>query len=542
MHASRERSTTGSGHGRPDFLAQEEFAAKLRGWRILAWLGIFHWPYLVLVGWTAERAFEDAWTIVGTVGAAFMVPWTISAFAVVFWNGWTSRKLYVAGAFATACVTSMFIALHLTLTPTELILPWMAIVIIYYSCVRGAFLPEPWTEAALSNVIIVASAVVTWLVTVAVIGNRAPWPEDPWLSVNMAVILFFPSLAMLPSTVASHSRWRAIRTAIESETLGRYSLVRQIGHGGMGQIWLATDKSLGRPVALKLLRQDAANENSVARFEREAEATSMLRHPNTVRVLDFGVGAAGDIYYTMELLEGRDLAEEVKQVGPLPLPRAMHFIRQAASALAEAHRAGLVHRDIKPANLFVTSDGFERDFLKVVDFGIARVLEAPTEKTLTAQGTILGSPEYLSPEAALMEEVGPPGDVYALGATLFFMLTGRPPFEHENVLALIAAHAYDAPPPLATLVSEPVPEELDAIIARCLRKDPSERYPNAAALVVALRAVDVPAWEPPFAADAHDRPPEPSLAQAPTMEVSGPAAESEDVRRYFMGSGKRGSE
>jgi serine/threonine protein kinase len=143
-----------------------------------------------------------------------------------------------------------------------------------------------------------------------------------------------------------------------------------------------------------------------------------------------------------------------------------------------------------------------------------------------------------------MEEVGPPGDVYALGATLFFMLTGRPPFEHENVLALIAAHAYDAPPPLATLVSEPVPEELDAIIARCLRKDPSERYADASALFDALLEVDVPAWRAPRIAESLERhlPSRTSFVQAETVEVSGPAAESEDVRRYFMGSGSKGSE
>jgi serine/threonine protein kinase len=143
-----------------------------------------------------------------------------------------------------------------------------------------------------------------------------------------------------------------------------------------------------------------------------------------------------------------------------------------------------------------------------------------------------------------MEEVGPPGDVYALGATLFFMLTGRPPFEHENVLALIAAHAYDAPPPLATLVSEPVPEELDAIIARCLRKDPSERYADASALVDALLEVDVPAWRAPRIAESLERhlPSRPSFVQAETVEVSGTDAESEDVRRYFMGSGSKGSE
>jgi serine/threonine protein kinase len=544
MHASRERSTTGSGQGRPDFLAHEEFAAKLRGWRLIAWFGFVHGPFLFLTASVTESMHENAWTVVGALGAALLVPFTLVQLAVIFWNGWTSRTLYLMGAFAFACIASLFTAMHLTLTPPEFIVPWISIVLFGYAFVRGVFIPEGWTEAALGHMITVASAAVSWLLTVSVVGDRVPWPDDPGLAVSMAVMLSMPSLAIVMSIAATHSRWQALRAALESETLGRYSLVRQIGHGGMGQIWLATDKSLGRPVALKLLRQDAANENSVARFEREAEATSMLRHPNTVRVLDFGVGAAGDIYYTMELLEGRDLAEEVRQVGPLPVPRAMHFIRQAASALAEAHRAGLVHRDIKPANLFVTNDGFERDFLKVVDFGIARVLEAPTETSLTAQGTILGSPEYLSPEAALMEEVGPPGDVYALGATLFFMLTGRPPFEHENVLALIAAHAFEAPPPLATLVSEPVPEALDAIIARCLRKDPSERYADASALFDALLDVDVPAWKAPRIAESFERhvPSRASFVQAETVEVSGSDAENDDVRRDFMSSGSKGSE
>jgi serine/threonine-protein kinase len=304
------------------------------------------------------------------------------------------------------------------------------------------------------------------------------------LAFNLSVVLGAWGLLV----VAGHRVWALRRQVFESRNIGRYRLRRRIGRGGMGEVWLAHHPGLRRDVAIKLLRPDSgADATAIARFEREVEATTELTHPHTIRIFDHGVTEDGLWFYVMELLEGTDLDSLVEREGPLPPARAVNLIGQAARALAEAHRRGIVHRDVKPANLFVATLGGETDFVKVLDFGIARV-SGPRASQLTGTGWIGGTPLYLAPEAASGVPVDAPADVYGLGASLYHALTGTPPFDGPTPMAVIVAHMEREVEPPSRRLGAPLPGALDEIVLRCLAKPPADRYADAGELAQALDA------------------------------------------------------
>ncbi len=286
----------------------------------------------------------------------------------------------------------------------------------------------------------------------------------------------------------SHIVWSLRRQVFEARSLGRYRLKSRIAAGGMGDVWLAYHPGLKRDVAVKILRPDERERSEMAltRFEREVRSTAELMHPNTVRVFDYGVTEDGLWYYVMELLEGETLADHVARLGPLPPARAVHIVGQAARALGEAHEKGIVHRDVKPENLFLTALGGEHDFVKVIDFGIAKVQNVDGKMTDT--GSLLGTPAYMSPEMAMGLTADARSDVYALGAVLYFLLCGKPPFEAESAGALIFAHVNQAVMPPSQNLGRPLPGDVEAVAMRALAKDPNERYASAAELALALAA------------------------------------------------------
>ncbi|MCC6996832.1 MAG: serine/threonine protein kinase [Deltaproteobacteria bacterium] len=287
-----------------------------------------------------------------------------------------------------------------------------------------------------------------------------------------------------------HLIWSLRRQVFEAREIGRYKLRRRIGAGGMGDVWMASHATLKRDVAIKILRPDPTTSGAaLERFEREVQATSELTHPNTVRVFDYGSTEDGLRYYVMELLEGESLGGVVERDGPLPPARALHLVHQAARAIAEAHGKGIVHRDIKPENLFVTQLGGEPDFLKVLDFGIAKVLAPEQRGTLTGEGLVVGTPAFMSPEQAIGQPLSPRFDVYSLGAVLYYLLVGKPPFEGGNVAQVMHAQTKQA---LATPTARGVrvPADLEAVVMRCLDKDPEARFKDAGALADALTACE----------------------------------------------------
>jgi serine/threonine-protein kinase len=283
-----------------------------------------------------------------------------------------------------------------------------------------------------------------------------------------------------------HIVWSLRRQVFEARSLGRYRLKRRLATGGMGEVWLAYHAGLKRDVAVKILKAEERERSpsALARFEREVRATAELNHPNTVRVFDYGTTEDGLWYYVMEFLEGETLFDHVKIHGPLPPARAIHIVGQAARAIAEAHEHGIVHRDVKPENLFLTSLGGEHDFVKVIDFGIAKVTHS--DASMTGTGWVLGTPAYISPEVAMGASADTRSDVYALGAVLYFLLCGRPPFEADNVAGLLFAHVNESAPPPSAVLGRPIPSDVEGVVLRALEKDPASRYATGAEFALAL--------------------------------------------------------
>jgi serine/threonine-protein kinase len=306
----------------------------------------------------------------------------------------------------------------------------------------------------------------------------------PPLVVQWALIMLFPAaIAVFAAARADALQRRAFEAERRAEQVGQYALKRKLGEGGMGEVWLAEHRLLKRPCAIKFVRpEQAMHPAAAARFAREVQAVTGLTHANTVRVYDYGRAEDGSFFYVMEYLDGPTLEELVRRGGPLTPGRVVYLLRQVCGALAEAHAAGLVHRDLKPGNIIVASLGGQRDVTKLLDFGLVQDLSADADARLTRTGTVLGTPAYMSPEQAAGESaVDARGDVYGLGAVAFFALTGRAPFQGKTLGQLLAAHRSEPPPPLTQLRPD-VPADLAEVVARCLAKDPNDRYQSAADL------------------------------------------------------------
>jgi eukaryotic-like serine/threonine-protein kinase len=323
-------------------------------------------------------------------------------------------------------------------------------------------------------------------------------------AMNFALGTTLVSFVVIPIPVfISRAIYNLREQVREAAQLGQYILEGKIGEGGMGIVYRARHAFLRRPTAIKLLPAELAGEISLARFEREVLQTSRLTHPNTVAIYDYGRTADGVFYYAMEYLDGLSLQELALYDGPQPPGRVVHILRQACGALAEAHRRGLIHRDIKPANLHLCVRGDLADHVKVLDFGLAKVLDAGQAKELerakpqlSTDGTFLGTPLYIAPESiAQPDAIDGRADLYALGAVAYFLLTGTPPFEGATVLEVCGKHLHLDPELPSVRLGRPLPKALETVILRCLAKQPDQRHRTATELAHALDAcTDVPAW------------------------------------------------
>jgi serine/threonine protein kinase len=259
---------------------------------------------------------------------------------------------------------------------------------------------------------------------------------------------------------------------------GAYRITRLIGVGGMGAVYEAVQLRLNKRVAIKLMARDlAANQEALTRFHREAEITSRLGHPHLVTVVDFGQAESGEPYLVMEYLEGEDLDHRLRRVGHMPIEAVVHVVRQVASALNAAHEQGIVHRDLKPGNIFLVEIPGEPDFVKVLDFGISKMMASRTR--LTNARSTLGTPLYMSPEQAtgMVDEVDHRVDQWSLACIAWEMLLGRPPFVADDVTALLFQIIKMDPHPLAPRVPG-LPPAVETELRHALSKRPVDRFPT----------------------------------------------------------------
>ena len=291
-------------------------------------------------------------------------------------------------------------------------------------------------------------------------------------------------------TSSTDNRTRPTGIFSMGETVsGRFIIKRLLGEGGMGKVYLAEQLPMGRKVALKVLRPDlSSDEGAVKRFFREALAVSRLQHPNTVTLFDYGESEKGDVFIAMEYLEGMSLKDLLAVSNKTSADRALNIIAQVALSLAEAHRKEIVHRDLKPDNIILADIDGQRDFVKVIDFGIAHLTAASGDSRITQAGFVCGTPEYMSPEQARGDSLDGRADLYSLGIILFEMLEGYLPFVGETPLATVLKHQTDEVPALSPTHSQAV----RALCQRLVAKEPEDRPESAEHLLRELKALAPP--------------------------------------------------
>jgi len=301
-----------------------------------------------------------------------------------------------------------------------------------------------------------------------------------------------------------------------------------LGHGGMGAVYRAHHVHLEQRFAIKVLHPHLAGDATAARrFAREARGTFKLDTEHAVRVADFGVTDGGLLYMVMEYLDGRTVHHELGVDGPLAPARAVRIAAQVCDALAAAHDLGFMHRDIKPENVMLVRRGTDPDFVKVLDFGLAKLIEgaggaAFSVAALTQENMVFGTPEYMAPEQAMGRALDGRADLYAVGATLFEMMTGRPPFTEASPLKLLTHHVRTPPPRVRAVAPDlDVTDALEALLARCLAKSPEARPASAAELAAALRALEPSLSSVPTRIPA-------ALATSATIDVDTPPASAAD--------------
>jgi serine/threonine-protein kinase len=314
----------------------------------------------------------------------------------------------------------------------------------------------------------------------------------------------------------------------------RYRLDAVLGEGGMGAVFRATHLAMDRKVAVKLLKPHLTSDGAaLRRFAHEARVTRRVESPHAVEIFDFGVTPHGDYYMVLEYLDGRTVQKELDVDGPFAPARVVHVARQALHALGVAHDLGLIHRDVKPDNLLLMRVGADADYTKILDFGVAKLMQgaAAEQLALTAAGMVFGTPEFMSPEQACGLPLDGRSDLYSLAATMFVMLTGHGLFEGQTAIEWLTHHARTPAPRLAMVRPELAAyPELDDLLQRCLAK-PREARPATAHELARLFAQVAPTLRRPPGRAPVVRAPSPGLAEAPTPEAQ-PRASSSAVRAF----------
>ncbi|MES2792259.1 MAG: serine/threonine-protein kinase [Planctomycetota bacterium] len=427
----------------------------------------------------------------------------ISTWQLSRWHRVSLRELRLAevGLFwatAVGLVVYQFSLLHVKVHEGDEVgaVAGMKSCVVYFFGViilYGTFIPNTWRRAAL------VVGPMALLPGIPPLVLRQLDPDVRYFSEHTATFeqvsdnILMLVLGVITSAYGAHIINTLREEVFRARQLGQYRLKELLGAGGMGEVYLAEHRLLKRPCAIKLIRMTAqADPLALIRFEREVRATAKLSHPNTIDVYDYGHTDDGTFFYVMEFLPGLNLSEIVYQFGPLPAARAVHILRQTCGALREAHEVGLIHRDIKPANIFAAQRGGLYDVVKLLDFGLVRTTHEAAQKVdAIGERGLSGSIHYMAPEQADPDgTVDIRSDIYSLGATAYFLVTGDPPFRRDQVLDVLRAHNESAVLPPSQLVDD-LPFDVEAIILKCLAKRQEDRFQTVREMEKALNECSV---------------------------------------------------
>ena len=467
---------------RMDSLVEREARAKLgRRLRQTIRLGTWFWlAFSVMDVLAILRGVEPWWLLpilrLAPVGLAWGLYRTIRAGREPTLRRLRAVEVTVFGALAIS--VSVMFGLQGGWTSSRI--PSLILIVLSYAVLLGS----EWRRSLGP----IAAQVLALPITLGAMSLFVPRLReqlaDP-AALEAFAVLYFPVLGGgAIGLIGGHTTWRLREEVAEARSIGRYKLRRRLAAGGMGEIWAAYHAGLRRDVAVKLIHAERRDDAiAIERFDREVQTLAELTHPNTVRIFDHGATETGVLYYAMELLDGTDLQHILDEEGPMGCERAVRLITQAAQALGEAHERGIVHRDVKPANLLVLHRDRAGEFVKVIDFGIAKLDAA---QTLTETGMVVGTPGYIAPEVITGGEVSPRADVYGLGMVLHVLLAGELPHRGPTPMSVVQ-QALEVDVPRLTALREDVPEEVAEVVARAVARDPFARPADGTELAHALR-------------------------------------------------------
>lgn len=397
----------------------------------------------------------------------------------------------VAASFGIAAAQYLDVTRYVS-DPPWAGLSWVAVWMLGFT----VMVPNPPRRALIAAMASASS--VPLVVGLAIATQGSPVRISPLLFVLRIVVPYF--LVVLIADVGARLVYRLGTELSRARQLGSYRLIERLGAGGMGDVWRAEHALLARPAAIKLMRPEVLGGSSPdrlselkARFEREAQATSLLRSPHTIQLYDFGIADDGAFYYVMELLDGFDLEQLIDQFGPVPVERALHLLKGLCHSLSEAHAEGLIHRDIKPANVYVCRYGREVDFVKVLDFGLVKSQsELQQDQTdVTAGFTVAGTPAFMSPEQVSADRpLDARSDIYAIGCLAYWLVTGQFVFRGRTVMETIFKHRQEEPVPPSGQTELEIPAAFDRLVLDCLAKRPEERPPTVDDVAARLAAIE----------------------------------------------------
>lgn len=322
---------------------------------------------------------------------------------------------------------------------------------------------------------------------------------EPVHYLNLILIILIGLLIgfVLYSFISSYNINKLHKEIGETSKLGQYTLIKRIGEGGMGEVYLAKHAFLSRPNAIKLLKKELTNKrDTVKRFEREVQLASELTNPHTIQIHDFGYTEGDRFYYAMEYLEGVTLADLITIEGPLPINRVIYLLRQICYSLQETHNHGLVHRDIKPMNIMICKLGGMYDFVKVLDFGLVKDIEKGEDLELTQEAVIQGTPVYMAPERFLRPQLNDPkSDIYSIGMVAYFLTTGRKVFDHIDRTSLLNEILNTQPKEMNEFTNENLPKEFTNLVMGCLEKDMENRPKSIRDILDVIDSIELEDWD-----------------------------------------------